>query len=77
MNVRSDITEAVRDLKEERARIRTILKEVRQFDDRVAVGAQVDLMHADTSLDRAISMLNRLLVNGVMPWDKEDAHGSG
>ena len=73
--MRNDIDAALDLMEAARIKIRELMVMADDYKDdgKHAIWAKVDLGHAEHELKRAIGYVQRLVVNGVKPWDREDA----
>jgi hypothetical protein len=72
----TDIRELLAALKDSRARIRSLIDQTKDYEEdrwQSLRAARTDLTHADAAIDRAETMIQRLIVNGIKPWDVEMA----
>lgn len=68
--MRHDIEVAIDLLETARLKIRQLMEQAGEYEKPASTHAQVDLGHAEHEVRRAISFVNRLLVNGKKPWDE-------
>lgn len=71
--MRHEIDVALDLLETTRLKLRQLIEMTRDYEGTDAVHAQVDLGHAEHEVKRAISFVNRLVVNGKKPWDRVDS----